>query len=121
MANHARSCVVTWTVAVLLNPNSAYTGPETSHVQAAALSARVRVLLLTARDENEMSTAFSNLVQQRVGALIVTADPFFTSHRDQLVALAAHHQIPAIYQWRDFTEAGGLISYGADRVDIYRQ
>jgi ABC-type uncharacterized transport system substrate-binding protein len=108
-------------VAVLLNPNSAYTDPETSHVRAAALSARVQVLLLTASNETEISAAFRNLVQQTVGALIVSADPFFTSHRDQLVALAARHRIPAIYQWRDFTEAGGLISYGADRVDIYRQ
>jgi putative ABC transport system substrate-binding protein len=109
------------TVAVLLNPNSSYTEPETSHVQAAALSAGVQVLLLTASNENEISTAFRNLVQQRVGALIVSADPFFTSHRDQVVALAARHRIPTIYQWRDFTEAGGLISYGADRIDIYRQ
>jgi ABC-type uncharacterized transport system substrate-binding protein len=51
----------------------------------------------------------------------VSADPFFTRHREQLVALAAQHHIPAIYQWRDFAEMGGLISYGADRADIYRQ
>jgi hypothetical protein len=109
------------TVAVLLNPNSAYTEPETRHVQAAALSAQVQVLLLTAGNESEISSAFGSLAQQRVGALIVSADPFFTSHRDQLVALAARHTIPTIYQWREFTEAGGLISYGADRIDTYRQ
>jgi putative ABC transport system substrate-binding protein len=109
------------TVAVLLNPNSAYTAPETSHVQTAALSAQVRLLLLTASSENEIGTVFGNLVQQSVGAIIVSADPFFTSHREQIVALAARNKIPTIYQWRDFTEAGGLISYGADRVDIYRQ
>ena len=109
------------TVAVLLNPNSAYTAPETSHVEAAALSARVQVLLLTASNDSEISTAFRNLVEQRVGALIVSADLFFTSHRDQLVALAAHHDVPTIYQRREFTEAGGLISYGANRIDGYRQ
>jgi ABC-type uncharacterized transport system substrate-binding protein len=109
------------TVAVLLNPNSAYTEPETKQVQAAARSDRVQVLLLTASNETEISAAFKNLVQQRIGALIVSADPFFTRHRDQLVALAARHTIPTIYQWRDFTEAGGLMSYGADRIDIYRQ
>jgi ABC-type uncharacterized transport system substrate-binding protein len=107
------------TMAVLLNPNSAYTEPETKQVQAAARSDRVQVLLLTASNENEINAAFKNLVEQRIGALIVSADPFFTRYRDQLVALAARHTIPTIYQWRDFTEA--LMSYGADRIDIYRQ
>ena len=109
------------TVAVLVNPNSAYTEPETSHVHEAGLAAGLKVLLLAASNENEIGTAFANLVWQKVGALIVSADPFFTSHRDQVVALAARHAIPTIYQWRDFPEIGGLVSYGADRVDIYRQ
>ena len=109
------------TVAVLVNPNSAYTEPETSHVHEAGLAAGLKVLLLAASNENEIGTAFVNLVRQKVGALIVSADPFFTSHRDQVVALAARHAIPTIYQWRDFPEIGGLVSYGADRVDIYRQ
>jgi putative ABC transport system substrate-binding protein len=109
------------TVAVLVNPNSAYTEPETSHVHEAGLAAGLKVLLLAASNENEIGTAFANLVRQKVGALIVSADPFFTSHRDQVVALAARHAIPTIYQWRDFPEIGGLVSYGADRVDIYRQ
>jgi putative ABC transport system substrate-binding protein len=109
------------TVALLVNPNSAYTEPETSHVHEAGLAAGVKVLLLAAINENEIGTAFANLVRQKVGALIVSADPFFTSHRDQVVALAARHAIPTIYQWRDFPEIGGLVSYGADRVDIYRQ
>jgi len=51
----------------------------------------------------------------------VSADPFFTSHRDQVVALAARHAIPTIYQWREFPEIGGLVSYGANRIDTYRQ
>jgi putative ABC transport system substrate-binding protein len=84
-------------------------------------SAQVELLLLTASNENEISAAFENLVQQKVSGLIVSADPFFTSHGAHLVALAARHAIPTIYQWRDFTEAGGLNSYGADRIDIYRQ
>jgi putative ABC transport system substrate-binding protein len=109
------------TVAVLLNPNSTYTEPETKTLQGAARSNQVQVLLQTASDENEINAAFKKLAQQRTGALIVSADPFFTRHRDQLVTLAAHHAIPTIYQWRDFTEAGGLLSYGADRIDIYRQ
>jgi ABC-type uncharacterized transport system substrate-binding protein len=109
------------TVAVLVNPNSAYTEPETSHVHEAALAAGLNVILFAASNGNEIGTAFANLVQQKVGALIVSADPFFTSHRDQVVALAARHAVPTIYQWRDFPEIGGLASYGADRVDIYRQ
>jgi len=109
------------TVAVLVNPNSAYTKPETNHVHEAGFAAGVKVLLLAASNEDEIGTAFANLVRQKVGALIVSADPFFTSHRDQIVALAARHAIPTIYQWRDFPEIGGLVSYGADRVDIYRQ
>ena len=109
------------TVAVLVNPNSAYTEPETSHVHEAGLAAGLKVLLLAASNENEIGTAFANLVRQKVGALIVSADPFFTSHRDQVVALAARHAIPTIYQWRDFPVIGGLVSYGADRIDTYRQ
>ena len=109
------------TVAVLVNPNSAYTEPETSHVHEAGLAAGLKVLLLAASNENEIGTAFANLVRQKVGALIVSADPFFTSHRDQVVALAARHAIPTIYQWREFPEIGGLVSYGANRIDTYRQ
>jgi putative ABC transport system substrate-binding protein len=109
------------TMAVLLNPNSAYTEPEKRHVQEAAHSASVKVLLLAASNESEISAAFPNLVREKAGALIVSADPFFTSQRDRVVALAAQYAIPTSYQWRDFTEIGGLISYGANRIDIYRQ
>ncbi|MBV9561775.1 MAG: hypothetical protein JOY90_15210 [Bradyrhizobium sp.] len=77
--------------------------------------------MLNATKETEISGAFTNLAQQKIGALIVSADLFFTSHLDQLIALAARHKIPTIYQWRDFPEAVGLISYGADRFDIYCQ
>ena len=108
-------------VAVLLNPNSVYTEPEIRAVQAAAPSHHVQVRLLMAGSEAEIDSAFKDLVRQGIGALIVSADPFFTKHREQLVALAARHTIASIYQWRDFTEAGGLMSYGADRIDIYRQ
>jgi len=76
------------TVAVLVNPNSAYTNPETSHVREAGLAVGVKVLVLAASNENEIGVAFENLVRQKVGALIVSADPFFTTRRDQVVALA---------------------------------
>jgi putative tryptophan/tyrosine transport system substrate-binding protein len=77
--------------------------------------------LAKAENKNEIDAAFSTRARQRADALIVSADPFFTSHRNQLVMLAARHGIPTIYQWRDFTEAGGLISYGSSHTDIYRQ
>jgi putative ABC transport system substrate-binding protein len=63
--------------------------------------------------------AQQTLVQQRVGALVVTADPFFDNHRDKLVALAARHAVPAIYQWREFTAEGGLMSYGNSLSWVY--
>jgi ABC-type uncharacterized transport system substrate-binding protein len=66
-------------------------------------------------------TGYVTLVQQRAGALLLTGDALFTGHRDQLVTLAARHAVPALYQWRQFTAAGGLMSYGASRVDAFRQ
>ncbi|MGH7062851.1 MAG: ABC transporter substrate binding protein, partial [Stellaceae bacterium] len=69
----------------------------------------------------EIDTAFASLVQRRADALIVSANPFFDTRRDQLLALAARHAVPAIYAWREFATAGGLISYGASLADVYRQ
>jgi len=66
-------------------------------------------------------TAFATISQQGAGALLVGADPFFIAHRDHIVALAARHAIPTIYPARDFAVAGGLMSYGTDFVDSYRQ
>jgi putative tryptophan/tyrosine transport system substrate-binding protein len=108
-------------IAVLINPTSPYFEPETRELDAAARSSGRQLLLIKVESEVKIDAAFAELTQKRAGALIVSSDPFFTIHRDQLVALAAKHQIPAIYQWREFTEAGGLISYGTSRTDIYRQ
>ena len=77
---------------------------------ARALGRELRVL--NAGTEGEVNMVFATFVQQRVGALIVSADPFFDSHRDKLVALATRDAVPAIYQWREFTAEGGLMSYG---------
>jgi len=72
--------------------------------------------VLYASTVGEIETAFAALVRQRADALLVNADVFFTSQRDQLVALAARHRLPAIYAWREFAEAGGLMSYGTSLV-----
>jgi putative ABC transport system substrate-binding protein len=78
-------------------------------------------LVFKARSEVEFDAAFSSLVQQRADALFVATDPLLISFRNQLVALAARHSIPSLYGLRDFVTAGGLLSYGADIADAYRQ
>jgi putative ABC transport system substrate-binding protein len=77
--------------------------------------------VLRANAESDFDVAFAILVQQRAGALLVCASPFFNARRQQLVALAARHSVPAIYEWRDFTATGGLMSYGTVLADAYRQ
>jgi putative ABC transport system substrate-binding protein len=78
------------------------------------------VVIFNAGRESEIDAAFARMAQLRPDALLVAADPFFNSRREQIVALAAGHAIPAIYEWREFTEAGGLMSYGTSLVEAYR-
>jgi len=108
-------------IGVLLNPNSAGAQPQLEDVEKAAWAIDQQVSILHASGERDFETAFATMVQMRISALIVGADPFFSSRRDQLVALAARDRIPAIYEWREFAEAGGLMSYGSDLADGYRQ
>ena len=77
--------------------------------------------ILKASTESEIDAAFATLVQLHAAALVVSADPFFTSRREQLVALASRHAVPAIYPLREFAASGGLISYGASLTAVYRQ
>ena len=108
-------------VALLVNP----TGPQTERIirqaQETARAMSLQLHVLEASTESEIDAAFATLVQLNAGALVSSSDPFFTSRREQLVALAAHHAIPAIYQWREFTAAGGLISYGPGLSAAYRE
>jgi putative tryptophan/tyrosine transport system substrate-binding protein len=90
-------------------------------VQQAARSIGRQILVLNASNDREIDLAFETLAQQRIGALIVDADALFVSRRDQLVALAARHSIPAIYDLREFAAAGGLVSYGTSLTDAYRK
>jgi putative ABC transport system substrate-binding protein len=90
-------------------------------VQEAAAGLGVQLVVVRANAESDFDAAFATIVRQRAGALLVAASPFFNSRREQLVVLAARHAVPAIYEWREFAAAGGLMSYGASLVDAYRQ
>jgi putative tryptophan/tyrosine transport system substrate-binding protein len=107
-------------IALLVNPNNPQTERIIRDVQEAARTKGVQFPILRAGSESEIDAAFASLSQLRAGALVIGADAFFTSRREQLVALAARHAVPAIYQWREFAAAGGLISYGTSLTAVYR-
>jgi len=106
--------------AVLTNPDNPPSQLEGIEVPAAAKTFGREATVLNATTEAHIDEAFVAIVQQRIGALFVSADPLFFNHREKLVALASHHRTPAIYAYREQVEAGGLISYGASRSDAYR-
>jgi putative ABC transport system substrate-binding protein len=108
-------------IGILINPNYQQAEAETREIQEAAHASGQLVHIVSATSERELESAFATLVQQRTDALLVDPDPFFLSRRDRIVALAATHAIPAIYQWREYVEAGGLVSYGVSLADGYRQ
>jgi putative ABC transport system substrate-binding protein len=109
------------TLALLVNPHNPITESITRDVQKAARVAGKELQLLTASNESDLNIVFATVLRQPARALLVAADPFFSSRREMLVALAARHGVPAIYSDREFPRIGGLISYGTDRVDTYRQ
>jgi putative ABC transport system substrate-binding protein len=108
-------------IAVLINPNYADAENQLRDVQEAAARLGVQLVVVRANAESDFNAAFSTVVQQRSGALLVCASPFFNNRREQLVVLAARHALPTIYEWRDFAAAGGLMSYGTSLSDAYRQ
>ena len=108
-------------VAFLVNPKNPITESDTRDVRSAANTTRQQILVLNASNDGDLDNAFTALVQQRAEALLVQSDPFFNSRPDKIVALAARYAIPAMYQWRDFPVAGGLMSYGTILADAYRQ
>jgi putative ABC transport system substrate-binding protein len=90
-------------------------------VHEAARAKGVQLHILKASTESEIDAAFAFIVQQQAGALVLSADPFFATRREQLVALAARHAVPAIYEFRTFATTGSLMSYGANILAVYRQ
>jgi putative tryptophan/tyrosine transport system substrate-binding protein len=105
----------------LLNPVNPNAHLHALQTQAAADALGLRLQVLTAQTEAHLEAAFGIMVQQRVDALLVVADPFFIARREEIVALAAGHAIPAIYAFRWFPDCGGLMSYGATVQGFYRQ
>jgi ABC-type uncharacterized transport system substrate-binding protein len=108
-------------IGILENPTIAAVKDRLNSVQEAARSIGQQIQIFYARDEPSLEATFPRLVQSGIGALVVGADPFFNSRRDQLVALASRYAIPAIYETRDYVVAGGLMSYGTKLAEAYRQ
>ena len=108
-------------IAAIVNPNFLTTAGQLKDLQDAARALGQQIHILQASTEGELDRAFATLAQQRPNALIVAAAPFFTARRKELVALADRNRIAAIYSWREFPAAGGLMSYGASFTDVFRQ
>jgi putative ABC transport system substrate-binding protein len=109
-------------IGYLRNPtNPAFAESETRELEAAAYAHGVHLLIVNASRPREIETAFADLVQQRVDVLQVSSDGFLLTHPDQIVALAARHALPAIYAWPQFTAVGGLMSYGTNIHNAWRQ
>ncbi len=108
-------------IAVVLNPNFPDAEAQSQEVQEAARTLGLQIQILRASTERDLDTTFGALVELRAGGLLVGADPFLYSRRDYIVALATRHAVPAIYEQREFAVAGGLMSYGTNITDAYRQ
>ncbi len=108
-------------IAVLANPNSPESGAQLSDVEVAARSLGQQIHIVHAASDGDLDTAFATLSRQQFGALVVTTDALFYSRHYRIVALATRHAIPTIYDRREFATAGGLMTYGANYPDAYRQ
>jgi putative ABC transport system substrate-binding protein len=107
-------------IGLLTNPNNPRTDLEIGQLQAAARTVGKQILVVKASGERDFDGAFETLVQERASAVLIPADPLFFLWREQLVALAARHALPAMYDVREFTADGGLLSYGLSLTDSYR-
>ena len=108
-------------IGLLVNSNFPDVETQLKDVAAAARALGLQITVLNANSERDIDTAFATVVQQRAGALLVASSPFFFGRREQLVALATRHVIPAIFEWPEFVKLGGLMSYGTNLADGYRQ
>jgi putative tryptophan/tyrosine transport system substrate-binding protein len=109
------------TIAVLINPNNANAERDAATVQEAARAIGLHIVVARAVVESDLETVFATLARERAGGVLVNSDVFFTSRRDQIIALAARAALPVMSAWREFPLAGGLISYGPSLSFAYRQ
>jgi putative tryptophan/tyrosine transport system substrate-binding protein len=107
-------------VAALINPDLATTVAQSNDLEMAASTLGLQIRLLHARTEREIETVFATLPQMQTGGLVIGANAFYFSHRNQLVELATRYSVPTVYPWREAVVAGGLMSYGANVTDAYR-
>jgi putative tryptophan/tyrosine transport system substrate-binding protein len=108
-------------IGVLINPTNPLAKPEMGELQEGARTLRLQLYVLNANNDGDIDAAFAALVEHRPGALVVVSDAFLHSQRDQIVALAARHGMPTIAGFSEFARAGGLMSYGVNLIDVYRQ
>jgi putative ABC transport system substrate-binding protein len=108
-------------IAMLVNPTNPNAESDIKEVEAAARSIGLQLMVVRASHQADLDAAFRTMSQRRVDALLVGPDPFFNNNaRDQMIAFASRYSLPAIYDWRDVTAAGGFASYGSDLTDGYR-
>ena len=108
-------------IGLLVNQNTSQGQSQARDVQNAAQELGVKLVVLNGGSDQEIDASFTGLASQPIGALLVGADPSFDPRRNRLIALVGQHKIPAIYQFRDYAVAGGLMSYGASVTELYRQ
>jgi putative tryptophan/tyrosine transport system substrate-binding protein len=108
-------------VAMLVNPSNPNAEPDAAEMQAAARVVGVDIAIVSARSEHDFDPAFDTIAQRRADALIVHIDALFQGRVGRIVALAARHAVPAVYAWRGYVVAGGLMSYGTDIGPLQRQ
>jgi putative tryptophan/tyrosine transport system substrate-binding protein len=109
------------TIGFLLNPSYPPSEGQLKDAEEAARAMSQQIHILRADTDDEIDAAFQTVTQQGIAALAVAAAPFFDTRRAKLVALAARHAVPTMYHFREFAEAGGLVGYGIDPADVYRQ
>jgi putative ABC transport system substrate-binding protein len=108
-------------IGVLINPDFSPAARQLQQLEEAARTVSQRIVIAKASNDDSLEAAFETLVQEGAGSLLVAADPYFDTRRDRIVAFAARQRLPAIYQFREYAVAGGLLSYGVSITDAYRQ
>ena len=108
-------------IGVLMNPNNSTTEGQLRDLHEAARAIGLQIHALRSSTDAEIDAAFEAVAQQHIAVLVVASDPFLDTRRDKIVALAQHHSVPAMYQFREHAVAGGLMSYGINLPDVYRQ